>query len=378
MKKERIPDEKLIRKKERPGRQIADPERSARGQEKRLAHLASFPELNPNPVLEVDSAGILLYLNPAAKKMFPDLENLGIRHPWFQDWDSLKALLRDDPGGSRTREIRVGPAWYEQRVYGDRREKSLRFYGFDISERKSAEKGLQENELRLKAVVENLPVGVWFADESGKILYGNPAGQKIWQGARYVPPEQFHEYKAWWAETGVRLQPEDWAVTRAVRKGEVSLNEILEIECFDGTRKTINNSAVPLFAGESRLFGVVVLNEDITERVSIQAELRRSETRFRLLAETAGRLLATAVPQEAVNEMCRDVMAFLDCQAFFNSWRTKRPGSSGSTPMRGSRKKKPGRSSGWTTGRPSAAAWPGTEPGSSPKTSATPRISGRS
>ena len=72
MKKERIPDEKLIRKKERLGRQIADPERSARGQEKRLAHLASFPELNPNPVLEVDSAGILLYLNPAAKKLFPD------------------------------------------------------------------------------------------------------------------------------------------------------------------------------------------------------------------------------------------------------------------------------------------------------------------
>jgi hypothetical protein len=173
MKKERTPDKKLIREEERLGRQIADPERSDRGQgkkEKRLAHLASFPELNPNPVLEVDSGGTLLYPNPAAKKLFPDLENLGIRHPWFQDWDSLKALLRDDPGGSRTREIRIGPAWYEQRVYGDRREKSLRCYGFDISERKSAEKGLQENELRLKAVVENLPVGVWFADESGKIL----------------------------------------------------------------------------------------------------------------------------------------------------------------------------------------------------------------
>ena len=100
----------------------------------------------------------------------------------------------------------------------------------------------------------------------GRILYGNAAGQQIWQGARDVGPEEFHEFKAWWADTGFPLGPDDWAVARAVRKGEPSLNEILEIECFDGTRKTVNNSAVPLRVGDGRIFGVVVLNEDITQR----------------------------------------------------------------------------------------------------------------
>jgi signal transduction histidine kinase/response regulator of citrate/malate metabolism len=47
-------------------------------------------------------------------------------------------------------------------------------------------------------------------------------------------------------------------------------------------------------------------------------QLRESEARFRLLSATAGRLLATDNPQGIVNELCRDVMAHLDCHAFFN------------------------------------------------------------
>ena len=56
------------------------------------------------------------------------------------------------------------------------------------------------------------------------------------------------------------------------------------------------------------------------EKLRLEAEqtLRTSETRSKLLSETAGRLLATDDPQGIVNELCRDVMAYLDCQAFFN------------------------------------------------------------
>jgi len=48
------------------------------------------------------------------------------------------------------------------------------------------------------------------------------------------------------------------------------------------------------------------------------AGLGKSEERFRLLSSTAGRLLATEDPQGLVNELCCEVMAHLDCQAFFN------------------------------------------------------------
>ncbi len=145
--------------------------------------------------------------------------------------------------------------------------------GRDVTELKDSERALKESEGRLQAVVDNLPVGVWFTDETGRIEYGNPAALKIWGGAHRVGPDEFHEYRARWAGTGIALGPHDWAVARAVRKGETSLNEVLDIDCFDGTQKTILNSAVPMRDSDGRITGVVVLNNDITERKQAEARM---------------------------------------------------------------------------------------------------------
>lgn len=45
---------------------------------------------------------------------------------------------------------------------------------------------------------------------------------------------------------------------------------------------------------------------------------KRSLRRFELLAETAGNLLQTLEPQQAVDSLCRKVLNYLDCQFFFN------------------------------------------------------------
>jgi len=145
--------------------------------------------------------------------------------------------------------------------------------GRDVTDLILFEKALRESEGRLRAVVDNLPVGVWFTDEKGQIVYGNPAGRKIWSGDSDVGPDKFHEYKAWWADTGIALGADDWPVTRAIRNGEASLNEVLNIECFDGTRKTILNSAVPMRDPTGQIIGAVALNEDITDRKKKEARI---------------------------------------------------------------------------------------------------------
>ena len=106
--------EELIQETETLRKQVADLEKFLRDhdeKEKHLAHLASFPEANPNPVLEVDFAGDLLYLNSAAKNLFPDLESRGIQHPWFQDWKFLRTFAQMAwriPGRGRSRSARIG------------------------------------------------------------------------------------------------------------------------------------------------------------------------------------------------------------------------------------------------------------------------------
>src|SRR5512143_2846315 len=51
--------------------------------EAETVRLASFPMLNPNPIVAVDLAGQVQFCNPAAEQMFPDLCQRGVRHQWL-------------------------------------------------------------------------------------------------------------------------------------------------------------------------------------------------------------------------------------------------------------------------------------------------------
>lgn len=138
----------------------------------------------------------------------------------------------------------------------------------------------------LQQVLEALPVGVWIMDHTGRITHGNPAGRRIWGGARYIGPSQFGEYKGWWADTGQRIAPDEWAAARAIKRGETSMDEMVDIECFDGSRKTILNSALPLRDAAGQITGAIIINQDITDR-------RRSE----LERERLVKQLQTAIAQ---------------------------------------------------------------------------------
>ena len=71
--------------------------------EAQVGHLASFPMLNPRPIVEVDVAGHVLFCNPVAEQMFPDLNQRGVGHPWLADWEPMLRTLREAGGRSRFR-----------------------------------------------------------------------------------------------------------------------------------------------------------------------------------------------------------------------------------------------------------------------------------
>lgn len=159
----------------------------------------------------------------------------------------------------------------------------------DVTERVRAQEKLRGNEQLLRTTMELLPVGLWITDKEGRIVQTNPAGLRIWAGAKYVGIDQFREYKAWWAESGKLIEPEDWAVARAIRKGEASIDEELEIECFDGTHKMILNSAVPIRGDRQEITGVVVVNQDITERKQTEKRISSTNALLDLFSKTSER-----------------------------------------------------------------------------------------
>jgi hypothetical protein len=101
--------------------------------------------------------------------------------------------------------------------------------------------------------------------------------------------DQFGEYKAWRVDSGKQIEPEEWAVARAIRRGEASMDEELEIECFDGTHKIILNSAVPIRSDQQEITGVVVVNQDITERKETEKRIQSTNTLLSLFSKTSHR-----------------------------------------------------------------------------------------
>lgn len=143
----------------------------------------------------------------------------------------------------------------------------------DISERMRLEQAVQANERLLLTVFDLLPVGVWITDEQGRITRGNPAGRQIWRGSPDAG-EADGQFKGWWVETGKPIAPEEWGIVRAVRHGETSRRELIRIQCFDGSFKTVINWATPLRSAGGAVIGAVAVNEDITALHQTQEQLR--------------------------------------------------------------------------------------------------------
>jgi len=152
----------------------------------------------------------------------------------------------------------------------------------DITDRARVEEEVRVGQRLLQRVLETIPVGVVVVDPDANVVLSNPASARIWGGVIAAADERYRSCKGHWHATGQPLAPEDWGSMRALRKGETSLNELIDIETFDGRRRIIQNSAAPISGPNGAIVGAVVVNQDVTERVRAEEALRRTQ---RLLVE---------------------------------------------------------------------------------------------
>jgi len=120
------------------------------------ARLATFPEQNPNMVIETDVAGQVTYLNPVAQARFPDLWQRGFSHPLLADMPAVVKTFEDGNEAYVAREIDVGDDAFEQKICYAKSAGAARIlvYVHDITRRKRAEEAIQKLAKRVVSAQE--------------------------------------------------------------------------------------------------------------------------------------------------------------------------------------------------------------------------------
>ena len=144
--------------------------------------------------------------------------------------------------------------------------------------------------------MQALPVGVALVDAEGGTLRSNAAFEQVWRGPRPAAKSvsDYAAYKAWWADTGRPVQPEEWASALAVQRGETVISQEMQIQRFDGTRVFILNSAAPIRDSQGQIAGSAVAITDITERKRAEERIQHGK----IVVEGINRILAAALSQE--------------------------------------------------------------------------------
>jgi len=120
--------------------------------------LASFPAFDPNSIIEVDFEGKISYANNAAKKMFPNIESLGLNQPFFYDWEKVSKQFKGKSAMDYSfgREIKIGKHWFHQQFSYVPINKRIRVYAINIDEQKKAQEELRVSQERYRSLFVNM------------------------------------------------------------------------------------------------------------------------------------------------------------------------------------------------------------------------------
>jgi len=235
------------------------------------ARFRSIVLWSPDAIIVTDANGKIEYMNPAAEGVFNRKLESFIGKDFglpLVDGESTEIdIFRPgkDPG--------VGDMHVVEAEWLNKMAHLITIR--DITERKKVEDELRASDALLQAAIKIMPVGLWIIDAEGNIKFSSAAAQKIWAGVKYVGIDQLGEYKGWRTDSGKLVEAHEWAGARALEKGETTIEQEVEIECFDGTHKIILDSAVPLRKSDGSIGGAITINQDITERKRAEEEIKK-------------------------------------------------------------------------------------------------------
>ena len=250
--------------------------------EERARHLASFPQQNPDPILEISSSGEVTFFNTAAQRI---LEDLGADRGDFKGLlpEDLDAILR---GRDKTnvatlyREVTLADRVFGETMYLIPEFNVVRIYARDITERKRAEEALRQSERLYRAIGESIDYGVWVCAPDGRNMYSSESFLKMVG----LTQEQCSNFG--WGDV---LHPDDAERTIAAWKECVQTGGIWDIEHrfrgVDGQWHHVLARGIPVRDEQGRITHWAGINLDISSLKQAQLSLQKARAELELRVE---------------------------------------------------------------------------------------------
>ena len=144
----------------------------------------------------------------------------------------------------------------------------------DVTERRRAEKELQESQRLMKVVIDTLPQAVWWKDKNGVFAGAN---RFIANAAGFDSPEKMlglTDYDMPWSKEEADLYRE--CDRRVMNSGIPELNIVESQLQSDGRQVWINTNKVPLRNTDGEITGVIGTFADITEQQNTEEAVKNS------------------------------------------------------------------------------------------------------
>ncbi len=192
----------------------------------------------------------------------------------------------------------------------------------DITDRKlneqERERLLQatiEQERLLKAILDNMPIGVYVVNNKGVSQLINRSTVEILgvsgqMGAAVLEQPDLPRPKFMYEGTDNELAVPDTGLFKALSTKKPA-RELVDVVRFDGSRVSVDSTAVPMFDDQQQLTGVLSLIQDVTEQRNAQRERERllTQVEYRALElETVAQVSTSAAGLLNVEELLQTVV----------------------------------------------------------------------
>ena len=237
--------------------------------EERMEHLASFPRINPNPVMETRPSGEITYSNPAIHKILEvagmDKNNVKVFLPG--DFNDILSQIRQDPSSIVHREVTIKDRVFSSTIHYSPEINVVRIYSHDITERKQAAQAILRIKEEWERTFDSVPDLIAILDGEHRIVRANRAmAERLGTSS-----DKCAGLQCFTCVHGSSGPPDACPHTRTMKDGKEHSAELHE----DRLGGDFLVTTTPMFDEHGVMTGTVHVARDITERKRVEEERKR-------------------------------------------------------------------------------------------------------